>query len=92
MTKEGYTKIVNFMTPVGGVIVLGRRHMSYSKNALFLLKSSQLQGIDQTNQVWSSDYQGNIHYNDFYEIYNFVTPFLGHHYYTQCLGVEKKIL
>ena len=37
-----------------------------------------------------------IHYNDFYKIYNFGRPFLGHHYYTlglsdQCLGVEKKI-
>ena len=38
-----------------------------------------------------------IHYNDLYEIYNFGTPFLGHHYYTLslfdlCLGVEKKIV
>ena len=38
-----------------------------------------------------------IHYNDLYEIYNFVTPFLGHHYYTLslfdlCLGEEKKIV
>ena len=38
-----------------------------------------------------------IHYNDLYEIYNFGTPSLGHHYYTLslfdlCLGVEKKIL
>ena len=32
-----------------------------------------------------------------YEIYNFGTPFLGHHFYTLslfnlCLGVEKKIV
>ena len=38
-----------------------------------------------------------IHYNDLYEIYNFGTPFLGHHCYTLslldlCLGVEKKIV
>ena len=38
-----------------------------------------------------------IHYNDLYEIYNFGTPFLVHHYYTLslfdlCLGVEKKIV
>ena len=38
-----------------------------------------------------------IHYIDLYEIYNFGTPFLGHHYYTLslfdlCLGVEKKIV
>ena len=37
-----------------------------------------------------------IHYNVLYEFYNFVTPFLSHHFYTlslfdQCLGVEKKI-
>ena len=36
-------------------------------------------------------------YNDLYEIYNFGTPFLCHHYYTLslfdlCLGVEKKIV
>ena len=38
-----------------------------------------------------------IHDNDLYEIYNFGTPFLGHHYYTLtlfdlCLGVDKKIV
>ena len=38
-----------------------------------------------------------IHYKDLYEIYNFSTPFLGHHYYTLslfdlCLGVEEKIV
>ena len=38
-----------------------------------------------------------IHYNDLYEIYNFGTPFLGHHYYILglsdlCLGIEKKIV
>ena len=37
-----------------------------------------------------------IYYNDLYEIYNFGTPFLGHHYYIlglsdQCLRVEKNI-
>ena len=29
MTKEGSTKIVNFMTPGAGVLVLGRGYISY---------------------------------------------------------------
>ena len=29
MTKEGSTKIVNFMTPGVGVLMLGRGHMSF---------------------------------------------------------------
>ena len=38
-----------------------------------------------------------IHFNDLYEIYNFGTPFLGHHIYTLsffdlCLGEKKKIV
>ena len=38
-----------------------------------------------------------IHYNDLYDIYNFGTAFLVHHYYTLslfdlCLWVEKKIV
>ena len=36
MTKEGSTKIVNFMTPGVGVLVLRRGHISQSKNPLFL--------------------------------------------------------
>ena len=38
MSKEGYTKIVIFMTPGAGVLVLGCGHIytSYSENALFL--------------------------------------------------------
>ena len=36
MTKEGSTKIVNFITPGAGVIVLGRGHKSYIvKNIIF---------------------------------------------------------
>ena len=38
MMKEGFTKIVNFMTPGAGILLLGQQ-MSYSENALFLLKS-----------------------------------------------------
>ena len=29
MTKEGFTKIINFMTPGAGVLVLGRGHISH---------------------------------------------------------------
>ena len=29
MTKEGSTKIVNFMTPGAGVLMLGRGHISH---------------------------------------------------------------
>ena len=36
ITKKWYTKIVNFMTPGAGVLRLGRGHMSYSENALYL--------------------------------------------------------
>ena len=37
MTKEGSTKVVNFMTPCAGVLVIGLGHIShYSENALFL--------------------------------------------------------
>ena len=62
MTKEGSTKIVNFMTPGAGVLV--QRHWpykSYMENALFLAKfSSQLPGIHQSNQVCSNDDQGRV--------------------------------
>ena len=35
MTKEGYTKIVNLMTPGAGVLMLGRGHIShYSEDVL----------------------------------------------------------
>ena len=36
MTKEGSTKIVNFMTPGTGSCARAWQYMSYSKNALFL--------------------------------------------------------
>ena len=52
MTKEVSTKIVNFMTPVSRVIVIGRGppDKSCGENASFPLKSSfLLSGMDQTN-------------------------------------------
>ena len=39
MTKEGSTKIVNFMTPGTGVLVLGHGHISHSEMHYFLKKS-----------------------------------------------------
>ena len=43
MTKEWSTKIVNFMTPGVGVLVLGRGHISHRvKMHYFLKKSSSL--------------------------------------------------
>ena len=44
MTKEGYTKIVNFMTPGTGVLALGYGHISHSENALL-----------HDPQAWGSD-------------------------------------
>ena len=38
MTTDRSTKIVNFMTPGAGVLVLGCGHISHSGNALLLLK------------------------------------------------------
>ena len=35
MTKEGSTKIVNFMTPGAGVLVLGRGHISHFSEYVF---------------------------------------------------------
>ena len=43
MTKEGSTKIINFMTPGVGLLVLGRGHIIYTVK---LYKP----GIDQTNK------------------------------------------
>ena len=36
MTKEGSTKIVNFMTPGAGILMLGRDHISYILNMYFI--------------------------------------------------------
>ena len=37
MTKEGSTKIVNFMTPGAGVLMLGHGHISHKVNMQYLL-------------------------------------------------------
>ena len=58
MTKEGSTKIINFMTPVRASCA----RSPYCENALFLLESSLHTGIDQTNWVYSDD-QGRVYQN-----------------------------
>ena len=60
MTKVGSTKIVNFMTPGAGVLVLGRGHISHIVKMHYFFK---LPGIDQTNQVYSNDDQGRVYQN-----------------------------
>ena len=58
MTNEGSNKIITFMTPGAGVLVLGCSQIShYSENVLLFLKSSLLPGIDQTNELYSNDDQ-----------------------------------
>ena len=37
MTKEGYTQIINFMTPGAGVLMLGRGNISRIVNMYYLL-------------------------------------------------------
>ena len=59
MTKEGSTKIVNFMNPGTGVFVLERGHISHKVKLHYLFKnsSSLLPGIDQTSQDQGRVYQ-----------------------------------
>ena len=38
MTKEGSTKIINFMTPGAGVLMLGRGHISHIVKCIISLK------------------------------------------------------
>ena len=39
MTKEGSTKIVNFITPGAGVLVLGRGHISHIVKMHYFFKN-----------------------------------------------------
>ena len=50
-TKEGSTKIVNFMTPGTGVLVLGCGRITRIVKMHYFIKKSSflLPGIDQTN-------------------------------------------
>ena len=42
MTKEGSTKIVNFMTPRAGVLMLGHGHLSHYSGHEYVLSSTLL--------------------------------------------------
>ena len=56
MTKEESTKIVNFMSPGIGVLVLGRAPLL---KMLYFFSSSCLHwGRDETNEVYSNNDRG----------------------------------
>ena len=67
MTKEGSTRIINFLTPGAVVLLLGVPYKLYSENDLFLLNSSSLLlGIDQKNmkkEYSSKDDSGRVYQN-----------------------------
>ena len=65
MTKEGSTKIVNFMSPGAGVLVLWCGHLSRIVKMHYFFKnlSSLLPVIDQTNYAYSIDNQGRVYQN-----------------------------
>ena len=73
MTKEGSIKIVNFMTPGAGVLVLGRGHISHIMKCIISLKTSfLLPGIDQkTKYLVMMTKEGSTY------IVNFMTPGAG---------------
>ena len=61
MTKEGSTKIVNFMTPGGrGLCTRAWPYKSWSEN---LISTAKYTNVDQTNWVWSNDNQGRVYQN-----------------------------
>ena len=74
MTKEGCTKIVNFMTLRAGVLVQGRGHISYIVKMHYFLKNlllySQAQ-IRQTDSIVMMSKKGST------KIVNFMTPRTG---------------
>ena len=45
MTKEGSTKIVNFMTPRGGILVLGRGQISHIVKMHYFFKNLLLYSL-----------------------------------------------
>ena len=57
MTKEGSTKIINFMIPGVGVVVLGGAHILGHLVKMYYLFKNFLSRINQTNLVtkeWST--------------------------------------
>ena len=74
MTKEGSTKIVTFMTPWAGVLVLGRGHISHIVKMHYFFKSLLLYSqayIRQTKYKVMMTKEGSD------KIINFRTPGLG---------------
>ena len=65
MTKEGSTKIVNFIIPRAGVLVFGHGHISHIMKMNHFLNNpfSLLLGIDESNQEYGNDNQGKIYQN-----------------------------
>ena len=74
MTKKGYTKIVNFMTPGVGVLVLGCGHISHMVKIHYFFKYPLLctqELIRQTKYVVVMTKEGST------KIVNFMTPGAG---------------
>ena len=71
MTKEGSTKIVNFMTPRAGVLVLGPGHISHIVKMHYFFKNHLLYSqecIRQTKYTVVMTKEGST------KIVNFMTP------------------
>ena len=74
MTKEGSTKIVNFMTPGAGVLVLGCGHLSHLVKMHYFFKNLLLYSqayIRQTKYIVLINKKGST------KIVNFMTPGAG---------------
>ena len=71
MTKKGSTKIVNFMTPTAGVLVLGHGHISHIVKMHYSLKNLLLYSpawMRQTQYIVMKTKEGST------QIINFMTP------------------
>ena len=71
MTKEGSTKIVNFMTPRAGVLVRGPGHISHIEKKDYFFKNHLLYShecIRQTKYIVVMTKEGST------KIVNFMTP------------------
>ena len=74
MSKEGSTKIVNFMTPGAGVLVLGRSHINHIMKMHYFFKNLQLYSqayIRKTKYLVVMTKEGSTN------IINFMTPVAG---------------
>ena len=64
ITKEGSIKIINFMTPGAGVLVLGHGIISHIRKMHYFFKNLLLLwGMIQTNKVHSNDDHGRVYQN-----------------------------